>query len=109
MWERLASLSRFIAVSLGFGLVVAQVAVSAQTDGKGTAPGREDALVDSAGELAARMETTPSETYPLVILGCVVDQDGAPCEGAVVVSSAGGRALTDARGDFRLEVDAPLD
>jgi hypothetical protein len=41
--------------------------------------------------------------------GIVVDADGAPAEGAVVVSSAGGEAATDRGGRYRLEIGVPLD
>src|SRR5262245_61769546 len=39
--------------------------------------------------------------------GQVYDPDGAPAEGAVVVSGAGGSAITDARGRFRFEAQVP--
>src|SRR5688572_235497 len=39
--------------------------------------------------------------------GFVLRADGSPAEGAVVVSSAGGRAITDASGHYRLEVEVP--
>src|SRR5262245_8634825 len=41
----------------------------------------------------------------IVFEGFVLDPDGAPAEGAVVVTSAGGRAVTDLRGRYRLEVE----
>src|SRR5262245_23892155 len=41
----------------------------------------------------------------VVFEGFVLDPDGAPAEGAVVVTSAGGRAVTDLRGRYRLEVE----
>src|SRR6185503_1142814 len=69
------------------------------------------AQIDVRGSEHARAEdpTAAIETVSIVLFGCVVDADGTPREGAVVVSSAGGRALTDARGDYRLEVEVPLD
>ena len=45
----------------------------------------------------------------LVIEGHVLEPDGRAAEGAVVVTSAGGQALTDARGGFVLDVEVPLD
>ena len=45
----------------------------------------------------------------VVLDGFVLDPSGAPAEGAVVVSSAGGRAVTDAAGSYRLELELPLD
>ena len=41
--------------------------------------------------------------------GFVLGPSGAPAEGAVVVSSAGGRAVTSVTGSYRLEVRAPID
>src|SRR5262245_41941522 len=109
MWERLASLS-ILAGSLCLGPIVAQTAEGAQTDVRGTAvPGREHALVAGVEDPAARIETAQIETAPTVLFGCVLDADGAPREGAMVTSSAGGRTLTDARGEFQLEVAVPLD
>src|SRR5262245_17258224 len=46
---------------------------------------------------------------PVVFEGLVFDSDGAPAEGAVVVSSAGGRAVVDRHGRYRLESTAPID
>jgi hypothetical protein len=45
----------------------------------------------------------------LVLEGSVLDAQGAPAEGAVVVSSAGGKAVTDVAGRYRLEVEVPLE
>jgi len=44
---------------------------------------------------------------PVVLEGFVLEPDGAPAEGAVVVSSAGGRAVADRNGSYRLEVCFP--
>src|SRR5262245_29432471 len=46
---------------------------------------------------------------PAVFEGLVLEPDGTPAEGAVVVSSAGGTAVADDSGSFRLEVGVPLD
>jgi len=46
---------------------------------------------------------------PTVLEGFVLAPDGAPAEGAVVLSSAGGQAVTDHAGNFRLELSLPLD
>ncbi len=45
----------------------------------------------------------------VVLEGSVVDSDGAPAEGAVVVTSAGGKAVSDRNGSYRLEVRVPID
>ena len=41
--------------------------------------------------------------------GFVLAPDGTPAEGAVVVSSAGGQAITDAGGSFRLEAQVTVE
>ena len=41
--------------------------------------------------------------------GFVLEPGGAPAAGAVVVSSAGGRAVTDGDGRYHLEVGVPID
>ena len=45
----------------------------------------------------------------VVFEGFVNGPDGVPAGGAVVVSSAGGRAVTDASGSFRLDVRVPVE
>src|SRR5262245_12258619 len=50
------------------------------------------------------------QTRPRTTLeGFVLAPDGSPAEGAVVVSSAGGKAVTDFAGSYRLEVEVPPD
>src|SRR5262245_44916619 len=44
-----------------------------------------------------------------VLRGRVLLPDGNPAAGAVVVASAGGQAVTDASGEFSLEVALPPD
>ncbi len=44
-----------------------------------------------------------------VFEGCVVEPEGAPAIGALVVSSAGGEAVADHGGRYRLEVAVPRD
>ncbi|HEX6885160.1 MAG TPA: HYR domain-containing protein [Planctomycetota bacterium] len=46
-------------------------------------------------------------TSPVVFEGFVFAPDGSPAEGAVVVTSAGGKAVVDARGHYRLEARVP--
>ncbi len=43
----------------------------------------------------------------LELEGVVLGPDGNPVEGAVVVSSAGGKAVTDASGNYRITVEVP--
>jgi len=51
----------------------------------------------------------PVEGVPRVLLGRVELSDGSPAEGVLVFSDAGGRAVVDADGLFRLEVRVPLE
>jgi hypothetical protein len=49
-----------------------------------------------------------AETFVVITFeGCVYDPSGAPAEGAVVVTSAGGQAVTDWNGSYRLEAQVP--
>src|SRR5512134_756881 len=51
-----------------------------------------------------------ADEHPAAVVfeGLVLEPDGAPAEGAVVVSSAGGKALADRNGRYRLEARVPL-
>jgi len=53
------------------------------------------------------LESDSDAGVAFVLAGFVLGPDGNPAEGAVVVSSAGGRAITDAAGAYRLEVEVP--
>jgi hypothetical protein len=55
----------------------------------------------------AEVAVMPAE--PRVFVGRVVGPEGGPREGAVVVTSAGGEAVTDARGEYRPEANVPPD
>jgi hypothetical protein len=52
---------------------------------------------------------TPPSRVELVLEGYVLQPDGAPSRRAVVLSSAGGRALTDDAGRYELALDVPLE
>ncbi|HEX6886091.1 MAG TPA: HYR domain-containing protein [Planctomycetota bacterium] len=54
-------------------------------------------------------QSTAGSELRLVLEGSVVGADGAPVEHAWVSTSAGGRARTDARGGYRLELDVPVE
>ena len=60
---------------------------------------QEPVLVSLDAAASARQEFSGWVTLP----------DGAPAAGAVVVTSAGGRAVADAGGRFELAVDVPLE
>jgi len=68
------------------------------------AQAREDLQAAPAG-LPNPAADAPRER--LVLEGFVLTPDGLPAEGALVLCSAGGQAVTDAAGGYRLEVDAP--
>src|SRR5262245_9268091 len=57
---------------------------------------------------AARIEQV-DDSLPIVLEGFVLTPDGTPAEGAVVVSSAGGQAIADQDGHYRLEVGVSID
>jgi len=58
---------------------------------------------------APAAEERPAETWPVVLEGLVRAPDGAPAVGAVVLSSAGGQAVTDGEGRFRLALTLPIE
>ncbi len=65
------------------------------------------------GVLPVEPGLAPSEdtgsSMPVAFEGFVFEPSGAPAEGAVVVSSAGGQAVTDRNGRYRLEARVPID
>src|SRR5262245_47584000 len=61
----------------------------------------------SLTDAAIEPQGQPSRARPVTLEGFVLGPDGSPAEGAVVVSSAGGRAVTDVAGSYRLEVELP--
>ena len=71
------------------------------------APFAPQGLPPFAGEADSAVQRVAQR--PMAFAGIVFDRHGAPVEGAVVVSSAGGRAVSDRSGSYRLEVDVPLD
>ena len=71
-----------------------------------------DSAPREAGELARAARdrgAQPVDTRRVVIEGTVHLPGGAPAEGAVVVSSAGGQAVTDALGRYVLEIEVAAD
>src|SRR5262245_17863911 len=76
-------------------------AAFASTGGVLAREARAGALRGAGGE-GRRTRTS------VTLAGFVLAPDGSPAEGAVVTSSAGGKAVTDAAGDYRLEVEVPL-
>jgi hypothetical protein len=57
--------------------------------------------------LSAAEEVEPR--VPLILQGIVANPGGSPAAGAVVVTSAGGKTVTDASGSYRFEVQVPAD
>src|SRR5262245_31444204 len=51
----------------------------------------------------------PCPRDPFVLEGLVLEPDGSPSVGAVVLTSAGGSTVTDRSGSFRFEALVPFD
>src|SRR5262245_59462096 len=58
---------------------------------------------------ARAVQHEPAAAQRVTLEGVVLAPDGAPAEGAIVTSSAGGRAVTDVAGGYCLEVQLPLE
>src|SRR5262245_24126147 len=71
--------------------------------------GQEARRGGPSGRSCAESACATAQSLRVVLVGRVVDPDGVPRAGAVVVTSAGGQALTDARGGYRLAVEVPVD
>ena len=87
---------------LGSILIVATCAALAQVE----------ALVaqgEPSGAPTAPIGDSRQPVAKLTLKGFVLAPDGSPAEGAVVVSSAGGKAITDAAGAYQLDVEVPLE
>jgi len=88
--------------------VVASLCLAALT--LGHTPFAPRTLATSPSPEHARTESVSSDESPaFTFIGFVNEADGTPAEGAIVVSSAGGQAVTGAEGSFRLEVRVPSD
>ena len=74
-----------------------------------SAPLAQSALNNGDASPAPLQGLQSSELVALTLDGLVLAPCGAPAEGAVVVSSAGGQAVTDADGKYRLEVQLAPD
>jgi hypothetical protein len=99
-----SALGRVSVVFVGLSLLALQGSVRGQV----VAPGELDASLRVMHADGAINEVTTPEVAATVIVGQVIGPDGAPAAGAVVVSSAGGQAVTDAEGAFSLEVEVPV-
>jgi HYR domain-containing protein len=65
-------------------------------------------LTGLLARLGSAQQLAPGDALgSLVLEGFVLEPDGDPAPGAVVVSSAGGKAVTDAAGSYRLELAWP--
>src|SRR5262245_50805624 len=54
-----------------------------------------------------KLERVDEAGTPVVFEGFVYTPDGSPAEGALVVTSAGGKAVVDAHGHYRIEARVP--
>ena len=88
MWARVAS-----------SLVVWGIAA-------GAARAQETLASADSGTVESPMESATS--VRLIVEGSVLDPRGAPAVGVVVVTSAGGQAVVDENGSYRIEVQVPL-
>ncbi len=93
-------------LALATGMTCALIVLAGGGSEQSGAAGTRDDL-DDLSERAPAREAARLEGF--VLDGVVFDRDGNPVEGAVVVSSAGGQAVTDASGSYRLVVELPLD
>jgi hypothetical protein len=67
-------------------------------------------LVDVAlGRAGSAQRLEDPRSSPLVCEGVVLEPDGTPAAGAIVVTSAGGKAVTDGDGHYRLQTRVPVD
>src|SRR5262245_64818116 len=82
----------------GASLLVLQAVAGAQAECGGIAA----AAIDDS-------EVEAIEPMPIVLVGRVAGPDGSPVERAAITTSAGGQAISDAHGRFRLELRVPLD
>jgi hypothetical protein len=98
-------LARVSFVFVGLSLLTLQGSVR----GQNVAPGELDASLRVMHADGAIDAATTVESARTVFVGRVIEPDGTPAVGAVVVTSAGGQAVTDAQGAFSLEVDLPAD
>ncbi len=86
-----------VLVSMATCATLAHAEVAAQGEPSGATP----APLGGDPESSARVRVT--------LEGFVLGPDGSPAEGAVVMSNAGGKAVTDVAGNYRLEVEVPLE
>ena len=83
--------------------VVLLVALASRQSG--SAQGVLHTEPDAEREQIRELESATSVFFE----GVVHDPSGAPAEGAVVISSAGGQVVTDCSGAYRLEAHVPLE
>jgi len=90
---------------LGSALALASLpALAAPQVPKGV---RSAAPASSRGPSVGEPAHEAEPTLPVVLEGCVLEPGGGPAPEAVVVTSAGGRAVTDNTGSYRLEAAVP--
>jgi len=92
-----------LAIAASLGLLLVPVGTRAQS--------RQPEFAESGGIDLSTAPTvaTCEQSAPTVFVGRVLGPGGAPASGAVVVTSAGGQAVTNAEGCFSVEVDLPAE
>jgi trimeric autotransporter adhesin len=94
--------ARRLAPGAALGLLALQAALAGQLEAD-AGSGDPHALPALASQDTGGQRTTAR------LVGRILDADGAPAAGAVVVSSAGGKAVTDEDGGFSLQVELPVE
>jgi hypothetical protein len=85
--------------SIPSGVILVSLGLGSPNSAQAVHPFAREARLERAAALAAEESVT--------FEGVVYDPSGAPAEGAVVVSSAGGQAVTGRNGTYRLEARVP--
>ena len=87
--------------SVSSGVLLVALAFGRPGSAQDALPFEPEAGLERIGDLES--------TVAVAFEGVVYDPSGAPAEGAVVVSSAGGQAVADRSGAYRLEALVPVE
>ncbi len=70
---------------------------------------QEGLSIERRGEYCVSEQVRATENQSVVVEGHVFNPDGSPAKSAIVLSSAGGRALTDESGEYLLALEVSSD